>query len=94
MSDDLTVENMFSTATSSVEYMVPGFMLTGIDRKRMIEHAVCDTVHQLISAPGVNPIGLTVTVSLIPPIQEGSTPNMLVKASAPQFELSDDFFRS
>lgn len=86
----LTVANMFSTKEHSVENVVPNAMTIGAsDRKRMVELVVEDTIAQLFSQHGSTPIGMAVTVTMRQ--QDGQEPELVVLATSPQFEMSDDF---
>lgn len=89
--DDLTVENMFTEKWYTVDKLVPGLELGTLDRKRIIEHVVAAVTSEILSAPGSNPIGLTITVSMEkhPFMDEAA---VLVRASTPQYELDDSFF--
>jgi len=89
---ELTVENMFSEKSYEAKHLIDGATLTALDRKRMLEHVIGDLVSKILSAPGSNPVGLTVTVTLEPNPMFRGTPDLMVMATAPQYELSDDFF--
>ncbi len=90
---DLTVENMFSENFYTSERLVSGDALTALDRKRMLAHVINDMVSEILTAPGSNPVGLTITVTLkANPFAD--RPDLLVAASTPQYELSADFFKS
>lgn len=89
---DLTVENMFTEKSFEVKQLISSSMLSAIDRKRMLTHVIADMTQKILSAPGANPVGLAITVTLIPPTQPDSKPDLLVVATAPQYELSDSFF--
>lgn len=89
---DLTVENMFTEKSFEVKQIVSGTMLSALDRKRMLTHVISDITQKILSAPGSNPVGLAITVTLVAPIQEDGKPDLLVTATCPQYELTDSFF--
>jgi hypothetical protein len=89
---DLTVENMFTDNSYEVKRLISGGTLGALDRKRMLEHVIADVVSAVLSAPGSNPVGLAVTVTLKASPFGESKPDLLVTATAPQYDLSDDFF--
>lgn len=88
---ELTVENMFAEKLNTIDHLVSGATLSASDRRHMLTHVVTDVVGKLLAQNSTNPIGLSVTVTLaeIPGL---AGTNLLVRASAPQYELSDDFF--
>lgn len=89
---DLTVENMFVQKSFEVKHLVPGEALGALDRKRMLTHVIADITDKILSTPGSNPVGLCISVTLAGPVVSGLTPNLLVTASCPQYELDEDFF--
>lgn len=86
---DLTVESMFAERTNSVRRLIPGMALGALDRKRTIEHWIADVTSEILNAPTTNPVGLTITVTAH---QVNDETCLEVVASAPQYELSGDFF--
>lgn len=86
---DLTVENMFSGAETHIRKLIPGMALGALDRKRIIEHVIADVTSEILNAPGTNPVGLTITTSMV---QINGEACLEVVASTPQYDLSEDFF--
>lgn len=89
--NDLTVENMFTDKSFEVKQIVSGSMLSALDRKRMLMHTVSDITQKILSAPGADPVGLAITVTLAAPMYSEEHPDLLVVATCPQYELSDVF---
>jgi len=89
MAEGLSVNDLFSQAHYELRSVVPGMALGALDRKRMVEHVINDMVHQLLSCPGANPAGMTVTTNLI---QVNNETCMEVVGTIPQYALSEDFF--
>lgn len=89
---DLTVENMFTERSFEARQLIHGSMLSALDRKRMLTHVIADITQKILSAPGANPVGLAITVSLVPSAHPDGTPDLLVVATCPRYELSDNFF--
>ena len=91
MSKDLTVENMFTEKHYEVTHLVSGYTLGALQRKRMLEHVIADVTSTILSQPGSNPVGLTITVQLHPNT-DGAPMDLMVTATAPQYELDPAFF--
>lgn len=89
--DDLTVENMFSERYYTSQELVPGMALGALDRKKILEHVIAKVTSDILSAPGSNPVGLTITVQLAD-MQFLREPHLLVRATAPQYQLDEAFF--
>lgn len=89
MAEGPSVEDLFSQAYYELRNVVPGMALGALDRKRMVEHVINDTVHKLLSYPGANPAGLTITTNLV---HDGVETCMEVVGTIPQYSLSEDFF--
>lgn len=88
---DLTVENMFSEKSYRLATRVSGAVLGPVRQRRLLAHVVADATQKILSEPGANPVGLTVTVTLVPGL-DGSAPDIEVVATCPQRELSESFF--
>lgn len=91
---ELTLENMFTEKSYEVKELILGDALGLIDRKRMLSHVMADITHRILSAPGSNPVGLTVTVQLVPGVLPDGAPDLLVTATCPQYDLDSKFFSS
>jgi hypothetical protein len=86
--NDLTVENMFTDKSFEVTQAVDGSMLSSLDRKRMLTHVISDITQKILSTPGADPVGLTITVTVTPPAHRDGRSDLLVVATCPQYELS------
>lgn len=89
---DLTVENMFTERSYAIEHRLPVEALSALDRKRMLVHVLADITQKILSAPSANPVGLAITVTVVPGICPERKPDLLVTATCPQYELDDSFF--
>ena len=88
---DLTVDNMFTPTFYELRRVIDGSLMGPVGNKRLLAHAVADVTQEILSAPGANPLGLTVTVTAMPGPSKGH-PNLLVTATCPQYELTESFF--
>lgn len=52
-----------------------------IDRKRLLEHVISDVAYKILSEPGANPVGLTITVLL-----HGKDQYLEVVGTAPRYQ--------
>lgn len=85
-------EDMFQGSFIEATNLLDGWVPSAIDQKRMLTHVVADLVQKVLSVPGSNPVGLTVTVTSGPQTPSGERPNLLVMATCPEYELIEPVF--
>jgi hypothetical protein len=79
---DLGVENVITDTSVSAHTSIDCRGLTVKDQRRIIVHYTAEMVHQVLSAPNVNPLGVTTKTELVENPMQGY-PRIRVTATAP-----------
>lgn len=83
---------MFSTKHYEIRHVLDGSLLGPVGQKRLLAHVIANISQEILSAPGANPLGLSITVTVLSGHTDDRRPNLLVTATCPHYELTDSFF--
>lgn len=80
------VEKLFTNNYYTLTEILPIELLNSLDRRRLLGHVIGDAAQKLLGATGVNPVGLTITVTASS--REGLGEIIEVYATAPQYDAT------
>lgn len=90
--NEMSVETLFASKSYEAKTLICPTGMSSKDRKRLLTHVIAEMTQKILAMPNANPVGLAVTVTLIPALQPDTSPELCVVATCPQYEMVDEFF--
>jgi hypothetical protein len=87
MTEDGGIESMVADTHVTASSDINSQGLTAADQRRIIVHYTAEMVHQVLSMPGTNPLGVVTTVELVEDASKGH-PRIRVAATAPRYHAT------